>query len=120
MTMTVIPIPGTGTCVGGTCTPPAQRYVAASGPITTADNIILTQQTGAITLALPTGVAADQWFVVKDFDGAASAFNIILTTSGGDQIELEDGSGLGTSYTLDVDFQSVTICCDGAGRYFVI
>ena len=119
MTMTIIPIPGTGSCVGGDCVAPAQRIVATSGPIATSDNIILVQHAGVVNLALPTGAGSDQWFIVKDFDGNAGSFQININTGGGDQIELADGSGLGTTYTLDVDFQSVLILCDGAGRYFI-
>jgi len=114
MTMTVIPMPGTGVCVGGACQAPAQRIVAVSGPVTTSDNILLVQHAAPVTLTLPTGATADQWFVIKDFDGDATANNITIATAGGDTIDLS------SAYTLDVDFMSVTIGCDGAGRYFVI
>ena len=114
MTMTVIPLPGTGNCVGGTCQSPAQRIIVATGPVATSDNFLLVQHVAPVTLTLPTGATSDQLFIIKDFDGNAGTNNITIVTAGGDTIDL------GAAYTLDVDFMSVTLGCDGAGRYFVI
>lgn len=92
----------------------AQRVVTGSGPIGASDQIVLCDHSAPITLTLPSGAPDTFFVIVKDFDGGASDNNILIECAPGESID-----GLG-DYTVDVGYMSITIGCDGAGRYFVV
>lgn len=92
----------------------SQRIVTSSGPVGESDQIILCSQASPIVLTLPSGASDSFFIIIKDFDGAASVNNIVIQCAPGDSIDLE------SDYTLDVDFMSATIGCDGAGRFFIV
>lgn len=109
MTMTTIPMFQPDPVEGLT-----QRVVTASGPIGESDQIVLCSHASPITLTLPSGASDSFFIIVKDFDGAASVNNIVIECAPGEFIDL-DGD-----YTMDTDFMSVTIGCNGAGRFFIV
>lgn len=114
MTMNVIPVfPGGSTVFIGSITTP-QRVVLADDALFVSDRIILCQHVAPLLLTLPAAAPEETLIIVKDFDGTATTNNITIQTSGLDTIEGQP------TYTLDVDFMSVMIGCDGAGRYFII
>lgn len=92
----------------------AQRSVSSSGPIAESDQIVLCDHSEPITLTLPSGASDTFFVIIKDIDGSASDNIISIECAPGDSIEGED------HYTLDVDRMSITIGCDGSGRYFVV
>lgn len=92
----------------------AQRVVTSSGAIGESDQIVLCSHSAPITLSLPAGAPDTFFVIIKDFDGIASAHNITIECAPGEFIDLE------SDYTLDVDFMSTTIGCDGAGRFFIV
>ena len=122
MTMDILPLPDGGGGGGGTfsLTTP-QRTVMASGNIVLADRLVICQHAAPISLALPNAAGQDFFVIIKDFSGVATSFPITLTTSGGDTIDPTVGGGApGTAYTIGVDYSSVFVACNGAGRYMII
>lgn len=91
-----------------------QRVVSVNDSVLLTDRVILCEQVSPITLQLPVGAPDTTLFIFKDIDGASGSSSITISANGGDTI---DGSA---TYTMDVDFMSLMVACDGAGRYFVI
>jgi hypothetical protein len=92
----------------------AQRVVTDSGPIGANDQIVLCSHSAPITLTLPSGAPDTFFVIIKDFDGVASVNNVLIDCAPSESIDGFD------DYTLDVDCMSITIGCDGSGRYFVV
>ena len=90
-----------------------QRVVNSSGGILLTDRLILCEQTGPITLTLPTGASTTDYFNVIDIDGNASTHNITVNASAGTTI---NGA---SSVILDVDHMSFSIGFDGSTRWFI-
>lgn len=71
---------------------------------------------GAVTVNLPaaSSAGAGKKLIIKDEGGAATTNNISIVGNGGDLI---DGSG---TQSLVVNYESVTLVCNGAGGWFII
>lgn len=71
---------------------------------------------GVVTVNLPTAISAGsgKQLIIKDESGAATINNISIVGNGGDLI---DGSG---TQSLVVNYEAVTLICDGAGEWFII
>lgn len=67
-----------------------------------------------VNLPAATTVGAGKQYVVKDESGTATTNNISIVASGSDLI---DGSA---SQSLTVNYESVTLVCDGVSKWFII
>lgn len=90
-----------------------QRVVNSSGGILLSDRLILCEQTGPITLTLPTGASTTDYFNVIDIDGVAATHNITINASAGTTI---NGA---SSVILDINYMSLSIGFDGSTRWFI-
>lgn len=84
---------------------------------TTSDDYVGVDSNGgvvSVTLPLASTAANGKRIIIKDEGGAATTNNISIVGSGGDLI---DGSA---SQSLVVNYESVTLICDGASEWFII
>ncbi len=70
----------------------------------------------SFTLTLPDASTAysGKRLIIKDEGGLCTTYNIIVNAAGGQTI---DGSG---SYTLNSNYESLTLICNGADEWFII
>jgi hypothetical protein len=128
-----IHVDGVNDTVGiGTVTPTASLHISGSTyteggvrwrlsdvnsntTLTTDQHVIRCVQTSAITLTLPSRVAASNHvYVIKDALGNAGTSSISIAPDGSDTI---DGMA---SITLNVNHGKITIICDGINGWMVI
>lgn len=121
MTMSIIPSGSGGGGAGDDLVTYPQRIVTTDDSPGASDRLLLVSTLVPVTIMLPTGMASDYMLAIKDLDGTIDETTTITLLCGGlEQIEKEDSSGLGGTYTMNVPFQSVVIGCTGTGRYFVV
>lgn len=88
--------------------------------VTTSDCVILSNHSAAVTYTLPTAASMlpsagnGRFITIKDISGKASAFNIIIQANGA---ETMDGAN---TYTIKVDYQSITLFSDGTSWWIGI
>lgn len=80
---------------------------------TTTDDIILCNNSGAISITLPTPTNG-RVLVVKDINGNASTNNISIVRHGSENIE-----GLAATYVFQTNYGSLTIGCDGTNWWLL-
>jgi hypothetical protein len=80
---------------------------------TTTDYIIFCNQSGAITITLPTPTNGRQ-LIIKDISGTAATNNITIARHGTETIE-----GVSASYVLSANYVSVTLTSDGTNWWLV-
>jgi hypothetical protein len=90
-----------------------QRIVTSSGGILLSDRLILCEQTGPITLTLPSGASTTDYFNVIDIDGNASTDIITINAGAGTTINGQ------ASIDVDKNYMSVSIGFDGSTRWFI-
>jgi len=90
--------------------------ISTSGPtynVSLTDRIIKLLS-GGVSVNLPSGATQDNFFMVKDFDGNASASPSTVFPPIGHTI---DGQ---SSLLIDVDMMCMTIAFDGNNKWFVV
>lgn len=60
------------------------RTLTSSAVLSSADYVVVVNQSGEMTVTLPSGIATGQTIIVKDSNGAAAGNNIIIQGSGSD------------------------------------
>ena len=72
---------------------------------------------GSFTLSLPAAnsVSSGKLYIVKDEYGACTINPLLIAPNGADKID-----GVNASYSLNVNFESVTLVCNGADSWFII
>ena len=77
------------------------------------DQVVLVNNTAAATMTLPNAASVEgQYFIIKDANGNAETYNIIIDTVAG----TIDGNA---SVTMTVDYMALTIYSDGT-NYFIL
>jgi hypothetical protein len=90
---------------------------SANYAIATTDDYIGCNSTGGtFTVTLPAAnlVQSGKRYIIKDEGGAATTNNISIAVTGGDTI---DGQA---SESLVVNYESITLVCDGASKWFIV
>lgn len=84
---------------------------------TTDDYIGCDSSGGSFTVTLPAAntVGSGKRFIIKDEGGAATTNNIFVAPNGTDKID-----GVNASESLVVNYESITLICDGASKWFII
>jgi hypothetical protein len=93
----------------------ALEYTSYSGTdsIALTDQVVLVNNTAAATMTLPNAASVErQYFTIKDANGNAETYNIIIDTVAG----TIDGNA---SLTMSVDYMSLTIYSDGTNYYIL-
>lgn len=83
---------------------------------TTDDYIGCDSSGGSFTLTLPLAntVQSGKRYIIKDEVGSATTNNISIARSGSDLIDGQTGESLTTNY------ESITLVCDGASKWFIV
>jgi len=92
---------------------------SANYSIATTDDYIGCDSTGTVsglTVTLPaaSSVQSGKRYIIKDEGGAATSKPIYIAVTGGDTI---DGQA---SESLVVNYESITLVCDGASKWFIV
>jgi hypothetical protein len=84
---------------------------------TTDDYIGCNTSGGAVTLSLPAAntVGSGKRYIIKDEGGAATTNNIFVAPNGTDKID-----GVNASESLVVNYESITLVCNGVDAWFII
>lgn len=86
---------------------------SATDTIALSDQVVLVNNTAAATMTLPNAASVvGQYFIIKDANGNAETFNIIIDTVAG----TIDGNA---SVTMTVDYMALTIYSDGTNYYIL-
>ncbi len=82
------------------------------GVTTSHDNIFVGTLSGTITITLPASPTAGDVYLIKDRDGSAAAFNIVISGNG---VNVEQFTGSpAASLTLNQNYDSVTLMYNGS------